>query len=67
MVEDGLSFEHTVEITDAGVVTADDHLGASVVLAEGSVKQAFARTGIPHIQRVTALDDVLFHKVIFDQ
>jgi hypothetical protein len=49
------------------VVAADDHLGAAVVLAEGGVQQAFAGTGIAHIQRVAALDDVFFYEVVFHQ
>jgi hypothetical protein len=39
----------------------------AVVLAEGGMQQAFAGTGIAHIQRVAALDDVVFYEVVFHQ
>jgi hypothetical protein len=65
LVEDGLGFEHAVEVANAGVVAADDHLGAAVVLAEGGVQQALAGTGIAHIQRVAALDDVVSRRSSF--
>jgi len=57
LVEDGLGFEHAVKIAHAGMVAADDHLGAAVVLTESSVQQRFPGTGITHIQRISALND----------
>ena len=64
LVEDGLGFEHAVKIADAGVVAADDHFRASVVLAKYGVQQALTRSGIAHIQRIAALHHVIFNKVI---
>ena len=67
LIEDGLGFKHTVEVAHTGVVTADDHAGASVVLTEGGMEQAFSGARISHIQRVAALHHVILHKIVFHQ
>ena len=39
-VENCLGFEHAVEVTHTGMVAADDHPRAAIVLAEGSVQRS---------------------------
>jgi hypothetical protein len=66
-VEDGLGLEQTVEVTNTGMVTADQHVVDAVVLTEGGMEQAFAGTGITHIQRITGGNDMLLDEVVLDQ
>ena len=49
------------------MVTADNHAGAAVILAEGCMQQAFSRTGIAHVQGITALNNIGFYKVVLHQ
>jgi len=49
------------------MVAADDHAGAAVVLAEGGVQQTLSGTGISHVERVSALNHLVFHKIPFYQ
>ncbi len=67
LVKNGLGFEHAVEIAHAGMVAADDHAGAPIVLAEGGMKKGFTGACIAHIQRIPALKNLVFHKVILNQ
>jgi len=49
------------------MVPTDDHPGAPVVLPEGGVEQGFPRTGIAHVKRIAALENVFFNKVALDE
>ena len=66
-IENLLGLEQAVEVTYAGMVTTDDHLGDTVVLAEGGMQQGLTGTCIAHIQGVAGLDDVVLHEVVLDQ
>ena len=58
LVEDVLCVKRAVVITDARVVAPDDHVCAPVVLPEERVQQRLARTGVAHVERIPALEDV---------
>ena len=60
LIKNGLGIKKTVEVTDTGMVAADQHTVNTVVLAEGCMQQAFTGTGISHIKGVTALENVVF-------
>lgn len=67
LVEDLLGIEHTVVVTDTGVVAADDHVGAAVVLTEEGVQEGLTGAGVSHIERVASLDNLVGHKVLVDE
>ncbi len=66
-IKNFLGFEQGVEVTNAGMVTTDDHLVNAVVLAEGGMKQGFTGTGISHVKGVTGINNVFRYKVTLDQ
>ena len=49
------------------MVTPDDHVGATKVLAEDTVEQAFARSAVAHIERVATHDHSVLDEVILDE
>ncbi len=66
-VENLLGVEGAVVFAHAGVVAADDQVGAAEVLPEHRVEQGFPGTGITHIQGITALNRGVLHEVMLDQ
>ena len=62
-----LRIERPVVVADAGMVAPDDHVGATKVLAEDTVEQAFARSAEAHIERVATHDHSLLDEVILDE
>ena len=67
LIKNILGIKQTIEVADTGMVAADDHPVDTVVLTEGCMQQAFTGSGIAHIKRVAALDDVVFDKVAVNQ
>ena len=49
------------------MIATDQHIVDAVVLTEGCMKKAFARSCITHIKRITGVDDVFFDKVFIDK
>src|SRR5665647_2455165 len=49
------------------MITTDQHVIDAIVLTEGCMEQAFARTGVTHIQRITSVNDVLFNEIVLDK
>ena len=67
LVEDLLGVEGAVVLAHAGVVPADDQVGAAEVLAEHRVEQGFPGTGVAHIQGITGLDAGVLDEIILGE
>src|SRR6056297_2361843 len=66
-IKDFLCFKQGVEVTNAGMVTTDDHSVNTVVLTEGGMQQGFTGTGISHVQGISGVNNMLGNKITFDQ
>ena len=64
LVEDLLSIKRPIVIANARMVTPDDHVAASVVLAEGGMQQGLSRSGIPHLHGITDLNHGVLDKPV---
>ena len=65
-VEDGLGVEGAVVVADAGVVAADDQMGATAVLAEDGVEHGLPGTGVEHVEAIAGDHHGIFGKVELD-
>ena len=63
LVENLLRVEGAVVVAHAGMVAADDQVGAAEVLPEHRVEQGFPGTGIAHLHGIAALDAGVLHEV----
>ena len=61
-VEHCLGIEWPIEIAHAGVITPDDQVRGTHVLAEYSMQQRLARSGIQHVESVAVHHDGVFGK-----
>ncbi len=53
LLEDGLCVEGAVIITDTGMVTANNQMAATAVLAKYRMQNGFTGTGVQHVKTVT--------------
>ena len=67
LVEDLLGVVGAVVVADAGVVAADDEVGAAVVPARDRVEDRLARAGVAHLRREDVEDDAVVGVVVLHQ
>src|SRR4029453_16333887 len=66
LIEDVMPTKGAVVVADAGMVAPDDKVRTAEVLANESVKQRLAWTGIAHLDRIARLDDRSRAEIIVD-
>src|SRR5512132_3665974 len=67
VVKDPLGIVGAVVVADAGVVAADDEVGAAVIAPRNRVQYRLPRPGVVHLRREDAEDDAAVRVVVVHQ